>query len=282
MTNQEFLNTVVSGMNHGYYISRRGKDKLIPLHGMVGNLVKDELGDGFAYYGYGDNNGDKEHNIKNHELGYNADCTFEKFDESGNIAKSNGGIIECKTFFSSGKKNIANNVVSPCNSIASKVRPLGYRFGFFFMTQNTIPLFTQSGEINGIEVVGKNTADAMKALSTIAINENNASDLLSLCVYDLPDFDYNLIHNQKDYASALMSYEGQIRFTDIQGINSTERFIFNDPTRFAAEFAKIVKSPKKIVLTEEYAKLFSSLPIEEQEEYLIGRGLLPKIPFYIK
>lgn len=107
---------------------------------------------------------------------------------------------------------------------------------------------------------------------------DNSFDLLGICVYELPEFDFTDIFTKDDYKTALLNYKGSIRYckTDVK---SDDKFIVNDPYLYARKAAELVKAnfgPKSS--DERLNDLFKNLSKEEkvrilQEAQLLSKGV---------
>lgn len=276
MTNQQFLKNVARPMILGYSESPTGTDKILPLHGTLGNSIEKILGPQYKYYGLGSKGNDGEKIIKEGRLSYTADCTFENSETN-----TKRGIIECKAPFSSVKKNFSNNILHPAHSIAQIVRTKGYQFAFFIMLPNKTPLFTKEGILIKFEETGEHVFKKLKEISEADLSKDGSVDLICLCHYSLDSFDYEAVKTKEDYENMLRCYRGPISFKKINDAKSTKRLFFNDPSGFMQQFASLIKSGKKITTESQLVSLFLELPREVQVKFLEEQGKLPKIPSYV-
>ena len=272
MFKKNFLNSVVPGMNRGYQKSATGRAKIYPLHAEVNKAIRKRLGRNFSTFGYGGDN-EVECTIKSQSGHWKPDGFFGlKSQVSKGILR--GGTIDYKAPYSNVYQNIGN-VISALRSEAAVVRPAGNLFTGFVMVPETVPYFNSDGTVRNLESPARKFAKDLNAFANSDSSFDGSPDLIGFCAYRLPGLDLSKIKTKDEYTKALAEYNGRIEYVNLEGIKSNGKFIFNNPDEFVKRYSEMVSEHfSENASVEEYMKLFSQTPIEDQIKYLMQQGKL--------
>lgn len=272
MFNKNFLNAVVPGMNKGYRKGVTGKAKIYPLHNEINRGIRNGLGDKFFTYGYGGDN-EAECTIRSQSGHWKPDGFFGQKRQVNN-GILNGGTIDYKAPYSNIIQNIGN-VIGAFRSDAAVVRPEGNLFAGFIMVPEVAPYFTSDGKVRNLEHPVKKFAKELKNYANSDSSYDASPDLIGFVAYRMPGLDFSTIKTKRDYIKAITNYKGDIEFVNVEGVESDDKFIINDPETFVNKYVGMISSRyTENECESEYMKLFSQTPIEEQIKYLVAQGVL--------
>lgn len=278
---KDFLTDVVRRMNCGYRESARGRAKTYPLHSEMNRKILENLGGDFDGRGDGMLE-ESEHTIVTECGSWKPDGFFHSQVGNFDLIKPKGGTVDYKAPYSNINQNILN-MSRILKGEASTIRPYGYEFSAFVITPDKVPYFDENGVVTKIEDVGKKLVDEMFQYSKLRSSLDCAPDLIGMCVYKMTDFDYKSIFTKGDYAKAVSEYDGPIEYVYYPGIESNDRFIYNDPDKYASVYSNMIRSEfSGTSKRKTFAELFQETPYEEQEKYLVEHGKLTFIPAYAK
>lgn len=272
MAKTNFLNKVVPQVNEGYFESPTGRAKVDALHDTMGHLILSNLGSEYQAIGYGFGDGN-EFTVRLDNESWKAD-TF--IYNTLNGIDSKGLVIDFKAPMGNFLQN-RNNFLNGQKGIASSVRPYGYVYSSFILLPRLIPYFRNDDTFTGrIEDCANGTIEKLYGFMHREREMDNSFDLLGICVYELPELDFSNIFNKDDYKTALLNYNGPIRYYKTN-VKSDEKFIINDPYLYAKKAAELVKAnfgPKSA--DQRLNDLFNKLSKEEKIQILVEKNLLSR------
>lgn len=281
MTNKEILNNIVLGMNKGYYCGERTRNKIEPLHSTMNNLILENLGNGYEGHGYGMVD-QSEYTLRTDTNSkWRPDGFFHREVSDISLTQPKGGALDYKAPYSNFWQN-NQNAIKALSGEATKVRPYGNIFGAFIMVQDRAPYFDKEGKFVKLENFSKNVVSEWEKWALTNNSIDGAPDIVGVCIYHLNGFDYSKVFDKEDYANELNEFNGTVDFVEVEGVTSTDRFVFNNPNLFAENFSKMLKN--RFGGTEKsksFFELFLETPISEQEKYLVEHGKLSYVPSYI-